>query len=140
MAAQLLTTERLPTALVLDANSTDADRVREERRSLLDYLHSVAGGVPHTLVMFEPSIEVIFFDCPGVLRRRLGRDVEPSLLALARYAPKQALEMLLADTPPQVLFMQLDDTDLAELRQHPMVVTLRQFVSRPYGSTQIAAK
>jgi hypothetical protein len=131
LARKQLLLSRDPVALVIDSDTTDAERISQQQRDLEDYLRWGAQGTPFSVVQFVPHIEIIFFDHPVVLRRLLGADVDEHAVFAGKFAPKAVLERLVAGTEvgsPTEMLRRLTEQDLAELRRHETVDALRQFI------------
>ncbi len=119
-----------PTALVLDADTSDRDRVRQQQRDLDDYLGWAARDVPYTIQQFVPEMEVIFFDRRSALKRILGHDIPETTMLAGKRAPKEILADLLKErnvSDRKGLMSSLSIPILRDLRQHPIVKQLRDF-------------
>lgn len=131
VARQLLMFRGQPVVFAIDAGTVDEQRVAQHQRDLDDYFAWGAGGSPFQVVQFVPTIEVIFFDRPAVLERLIGRKLEPVLKIAGEVAPRAVLERGVPELVEQKLADRLDELtpkDLRELRKHPAIASIREFV------------
>jgi len=128
MARRQLLTKREPVALVVDSDTTNERRAKTQRRELEDYLAWGAAGTPFKVVQFIPEIEVVFFDCPSVLYRIVGKKIDTHAQEAGKLAPHRALAMLMPAYEKIAGIDKLRREDVGELRKHPVMVELRQFV------------
>ena len=85
-----------PVALVLDSDVADPARADADRTDLRALLRMASGGRPADAFLFVPTLEALFFDVPSALAVALKVPaIQPSVLAVAKYAPKEQLDGLL---------------------------------------------
>ena len=135
LAQSLLVARLQPVAVVMDADSVDIERVREQETIYYDLLKARAMGVPFRVLLAVPAIEFLFFESPGVLKD-LGIKVTERDSIDAKYRPKQALDRLLRQTgtPPHQFIERLPDSAIERLSELPLVKELTEFVQKPTGS------
>ncbi len=129
LARKQLITAHEPVVLVVDSDTTDEHRAREEQRGLEDYLAWGAATTPFKVLQFVPEIEVLFFDSPRTLQRLVGTPVDANVAAAGKLAPRKMLEMLTPGRTRSQLIDGLQDGDLQELRENPSIHDLRAFVT-----------
>jgi hypothetical protein len=133
MARTRLVTLHKPTAVVIDAKTSDRQLVGYRRQSLREVIGSVAGDVPIKIVMAVPELEFAFFEAPGPLGR-LYPDYtsNPLLIELARSNTSQALKTLdpAHDLPAirRRLLDEIRDDDLPALQQTQPIRELIDFL------------
>ena len=133
-AKSILVSRRLPVAVVIDADTTDARHVRELERTYFDLLHSVSGGVPFKILVAAPTLDVVCFSYPDVLRRTLGVQLSESELQQAKFKPTEVLLELMKKAGierPRSWFRRLDKTSALQLAHHPLIRSLIEFVKQP---------
>lgn len=125
-ARQVMIEHPRPVAFVINADSTNPERVRETQFGLQSYFRPWA-RCSFLVLQFEPEAETILFERPGILERLLGRSLDPVVVAAGRAAPKRVLEALVGSEAPH-LVDRLTEADWMELRCTDPVTQLRQFV------------
>ena len=93
LARSLLATRRKPVAVLMDTDSVDDDRVREERASIAELLSIVAGNVPTHVVTPVPTLEAFFFASPELLERFFGSAISSDLIVLGKRDPRGVLDL-----------------------------------------------
>jgi hypothetical protein len=133
MARTRLVTLRKPTAVVIDAKTSDRQLVGYRRQSMREVVGSVAGDVPIKIIMAVPELEIALFEAPGPLGR-LYPDFtsNPLLIELARSNTSQALKTLdPTDDLPAIrkrLLDEIRDDDLPALQQTQPIRELIDFL------------
>jgi hypothetical protein len=95
----LLVHEGGPVLVVMDSGALDPQQ--SSSRALAAYaLSSVAPGERCDVFVFDPEIEVVFFEAPRVLDRLLGRQVPPEVIREGSLIPRQTLDKLLGEGTP----------------------------------------
>ncbi|MBB4637988.1 hypothetical protein [Longimicrobium terrae] len=125
-ARQIMIEHPRPVAFVINADSTNPQRVRETQSGLKSYFRPWA-RCPFLVMQFEPEAETIYFERPAILERLLGRALDPVVVAAGRAAPKRVLEVL-AGSEARHLVDRLTEDDLRELRATAAITRLRNFV------------
>lgn len=118
-----------PVLLVVDADTDDENKAREEEREYTAYLGYSSGGVPYHVAVLVPEAEVLLFKVPGLVPRLVG-SVSPELLEVARSAPRKAIDVLFKRTGTSLreLFTKLTEEDLEQIRSLPEVARAREFL------------
>jgi hypothetical protein len=132
LARQVSLLSRRPVALVIDADTVDASRVAQQQSELEWYFSLTFNGLPLQVVQFVPTIEAIFFERPRILERLLGRKLEPAVRVAGEIAPRAVLDRMLPELGGENLMRRIDELtadDLRELRSHPTVAAIREFVA-----------
>jgi hypothetical protein len=136
-ARTLLVTRRKPMAVLVDTDSTDESVIRERWQSTHELLREVSGGVRFKVILLVPSVEIVFFQAPGGLKKEFGHEPSSETLLLARTNPKEALEQLLKGRKgPGTLSELLDalgDQEVEALRSTGPMRELIQFLTEVVG-------
>ncbi|PTL85327.1 hypothetical protein [Vitiosangium sp. GDMCC 1.1324] len=94
-ACSLLTNRRIPTALIVDADTIDDD-LTEEQRTNLDYLFATSAPRHMWLIVLaQPEVEAVFVSDRALLERATGKKVSELDVARAALGPRAALQKLL---------------------------------------------
>lgn len=133
LARKHLLTRREPVVLVLDAGTTDEQRVAQQQRDLEDYMRWGGIQMPYAVLQFVPEAEVVFFENPVVLQRLVDRQLPLEVVEAGRSAPRKMLGSL--DQSTLRLLNQLRDEDLNALRNNEVVKTIRGFIA-DFGSLE----
>ncbi len=132
-ARSLNSARQVPVALVLDADTTNEGRLREERVTVSDLLHMGASGAPIRAFLAVPELEVLFFSDRQLLARILGREIPHDDWIAGRFEPKRALGRMLADEMgPGVMsriVANLTEADVEQLADHPLIRDIRGFLA-----------
>lgn len=131
IARTILAYERQPVALVLDADTTDESKVKEQVAYFQKALGEVASDVPYQAFIAVPEIEIILFESKPWLEKLVQRIISQEEWEYAQTMPKKTLERflggeLLSRLPP--LFKQMDETTTKKLREHPLLKSLVCFL------------
>lgn len=131
LARSLNSARQVPVALVVDADTTNEGRVREERMTIGDLLRMGSSGAPIDVFLAVPELEVLLFSDRLLLTRILGREVPHDDWIAGRFEPKKALgRILAADMGPGVMSRvaaNLSETEAAQLADHPLIREIRAF-------------
>ncbi|HEX9937633.1 MAG TPA: hypothetical protein VGB15_10945, partial [Longimicrobium sp.] len=103
----------------------------EQQRTLEWYFGLPANEQFARVVQFVPTIEAIFFERPRILERLLGRKLEPAVRVAGEIAPRAVLDRILPEVGGENLMRRIDELtgdELRELRSHPTIATIREFV------------
>lgn len=129
-ARKLLMTERIPTAIVIDADAGQEAVVETQRQDLDFLLQQAAADVPYRLLLAVPEIETVFFQNRGLLEELLGRQFTDLEWHLAQQQPRLLLNSFPGGSSgfvPQAL-AKLNDKQREILCQHPLIQSLSQFL------------
>ena len=132
-ARSILIDDRRPVAVVLDADLFDADAVASQRQFYKDGLDSVAGGVATLALLPAPTLEVVAFYSPRLLKAAVGKRVGERDLLRAKYEPRAVLDRLLPERAKHPLERFVDAAIRAgenptPLREHPVIAELADFL------------
>jgi hypothetical protein len=122
-----------PTVLVLNADTTEPDRVALQQRELEWYLAWPGSGVPFEVLAFAPSAEALFFRLPAVLRHVVDVPLNEYIALAGEVAPRKVLERLIAKrgiADYESFLRLLTDEDVCRLRKTREIRTLRRFVEQ----------
>lgn len=129
-ARKKLVTTRDPVALVINSDTNDETRIRQQQGELEYYLNWVAGPTPYRVIQFVPAMEAVLFETPDVLEKIAGKRLQHQAIATAgRYAPLQILNSM--DLDADQVLDDLDESDLQSLRKNQHVRELRKFIESP---------
>jgi len=131
LASTILAVRRVPTVLVIDAE-TERESVAHETESYLrNLLADAAAGVPFDVAMAIPEMEVIFLQDKSILEKVAGREITSAEWLLFQSSQQALLDAVLS--PQRTAMMRridaLSDDDIAVLRTHPLIAHLSQFLS-----------
>ncbi len=120
-----------PVLFAIDADTVDANRVAQQKVDLDFYFRLSSNGLPLQVVQFVPAIEAMFFERPRVLERLLGRKPDPAVVVAGEIAPRAVLDRMLPELGGENLMRRIEEftnDDLRELRSHPTIAAIREFV------------
>lgn len=120
-----------PTAFVFDTETADPASVREQVRSLEDYFSWGNQGTPFKVVPMAPMLEVLFFEHPKAILRRLNSPLHESLLRAGHFAPKQMLTEILGQDQSALreFIQELTPEEVSDMRKDRAIDDLREFIS-----------
>lgn len=132
LARTLLSTRNRPVVLVLDADTTDTQAVNEKRTFLLQLFRPSSGMARFDVVIAVPTIEGVLFHEKTVAERLLQREISPIEWALVQSQPKHYVDIVYEtqgiDLP--ALLQRLNADDIKQLRNHPVIQHLVEFVAQ----------
>ncbi|MCE7982844.1 MAG: hypothetical protein DYG89_16805 [Caldilinea sp. CFX5] len=119
-----------PVALILDADTNDAAAVEEQQVAYTAYLRFTSQGVPFTVFLMVPTIEIIFFNAPEILEKLLGKKLTERDLAVSEYAPRLILDNYLQASGINMenFIARLQEQHLQILRNVEPILALRRFL------------
>ena len=131
MARKLLMTERMPTVLVIDADTDSPDIIWEHQQDLDFLMRQAAAGIPFKSLLAVPAIEAIFFQERTVLETLIDRQLTDLEWHLAQHNPKELLKTSSGGISgfTQTTLPALADDTIQILRQHPLIQELTTFLS-----------
>lgn len=138
MARSLMVTKRQPIAVIVDSDSLDETRVREQEHIFFDILNSSAAGVAFRLYLAVPEIEQVFFEFPTVIEAELKVQLNDMDRQEASARPSAVLKRLLATrhvvNGKEEFFVNLSSQATKGLAQAPLFKALVAFIRRPIGA------
>lgn len=118
LARNIMVREGGPLLVVMDAHTTHEETL-DESRGLTDFtIRMIAGDDADVEVFaFAPELDVIFFEAPSVLRRRLCADLHELEVELGKVDSSRTLRKVLERTgqSPEAFYESLDNRDLDAL-------------------------
>lgn len=118
-----------PTAFVFDTDTTDRMKVREQLHAFEHYFGSPV--VPFAMFPMVPALEVLFFERPATLERRLGKPLDRLVQRAGAHAPAQVLEEMLPElgaSSVDAFLQSLSPAEVEDLRKVELIVKLHRFV------------
>ncbi len=99
LASTILPIKQLPVALVIDGDTQDEHRIREQADLLNQLLYQSSPGIPFRVFIAVPALEVIFLEYPSVIEKIAERSFSDIELQLAKSNPRQFLSNILGEPP-----------------------------------------
>jgi hypothetical protein len=119
-----------PVVLVLDADTMDDARIREQERIVSDLLERGGPGAEFKVVFVKPEIEAVYFSAPEWLEQVLGRELSEADLARAEGQPRRVLDQFRNGLAEDALPDRLDDEAVSKLSRHPAMADLIEFARK----------
>ena len=133
LAGSLLATRRLPVALVVDADTDDADAISDREVILREFLQQRSAGNEQIfqLSLMVPAIEIVFFEDRALIEQLVGRPLSDLEWMLAKHAPKALLDSLPGGRQANIarILDNLTPVQLHEIRNHPVLKNLISFLA-----------
>ena len=119
VARNILIHEGCPVLVIMDADTLNAEVAEENRRLVKAVISHISAEVPIDVFSFVPEIEVVFFEAPAFLARKLGRELEPEERLQGLAAPKTTFSALLDQAGLSSASLQghIDENEALELRR-----------------------
>jgi len=121
--------------LLLDADSTNPERVRELQVELEESLSDVSRETRFRVVLLEPSIESLLFHDRKGLEHAIGSAISETEEMQSRYDPKAVLDGKLRANgkryDPATLEAILKQLNMRKILQDGKLQELTQFISKP---------
>ena len=143
LATSLVTEHQVPVAIVADGDSFDPGVVAQRQWEIETFVAKVAIETPVKVLLFTPSLEILFFQDLALLESLLEIPIPAADWARGQQQPKAVLENLLARSPHilqspsadpwQLLLDRLatqPHNTLTPLQQHPLIQALHQFLTQ----------
>jgi len=143
LARSLLLKRQVPVAIVADGDSFDPGVVAQRQWEIETFVAKVAIETPVKVLLFTPSLEILFFQDLALLESLLEIPIPAADWARGQQQPKAVLESLLARSPHilqspsadpwQLLLDRLatqPHNTLTPLQQHPLIQALHQFLTQ----------
>lgn len=132
LSRSVLIARQAPTALVVDADTTQASAIEEQRVVLGDLLRSAAGKTPFLVELAVPEVEAMLFHETGLLERVTGQRLTDAERITAGFRPRDVLAAVLERAGPAWTLVGLpaaiEDKDVAALRASPLAEHLIRFL------------
>lgn len=134
LARSVLATEQVPVAFVVDADTTVASIVQEQRELLRYSLGQASSGVRFEVFLAMPEIEILLVQDLDLIESLTGRSSCSEIeIEFAQLHPKKFLGKHLGQGEAYIvalrqLLADLSHQSIATIRQYPLVTQLSQFV------------
>lgn len=126
-------TRRKPIAVLMDADSTNPEKIAEDIQGLEELIRLANWTIPLKVVAAVPAIEAWFFAAPEVIARVLGQPIPSEFLPFGKMDPKGVLQHFAQKAGKQwdtaAAIRQLDAADIAKIRAVPEVAELSGFLA-----------
>jgi hypothetical protein len=133
LARSVLVTRRRPIAVVIDADSNDAEMIQEQRDDMEDLIRAADSSVPVKVIAAVPAIEAWLFAAPGAIARVAGGPLSAEIVNLSKTDPKGALEHLSSQIHRSItaedIFRVMVEGDFRQIRAIPEVIVLERFLN-----------
>lgn len=116
-------------ALVLDADSTKPEAIRERKKFLEFSLRQISDSASILIELAVPEFEAIFFGDRGVLTKLVGRQISDEDWIVARYEPRRILKQYLAGQDLEARLNSLDPKDIEKLQSQPQIAEVAKFLA-----------
>lgn len=132
LASTILAIKLLPVALVINANTEDELRIREQADLLYQLLRQSSPGIPFEVFIAVPELSAVFLENRSLIEKISERSLTDVEWQFAKSRPKEFLESVLGKCPECLhkIFTSLSDENLHTLQQHPLVKGLTSFLSQ----------
>jgi hypothetical protein len=136
----LLSNKRIPTALVVDADTIDHDLTEEQRSDLEGLFSTSAPKHMWLIVLAQPEPEAVFFSDREMLERITGKKVSELDIARAALGPRAAIQKLLpkprSGHGAKQLVKKLSDSDFEKLLSSEVFRPLIEFIQRQLSAQE----
>jgi len=92
-ARTILRIRRIPTVVVVDADSTDSEQTEETKSTYDIMLRQASEDIPYKLLVNIPETESVFFKDKKIFMRIFSKNIDDNQLALGMYDPKKVLSL-----------------------------------------------
>ena len=128
VARNILVHEGESVLVVMDSDTLNRDAAEESRQIVKATISHVAAHVPLEVFAFVPGMEVMFFEAPDYLAKRLGRELGQAEISQGLASPKRTITALMNQTEldPGLasLVGNIDEEAAAVLRQGAQLAAL----------------
>jgi hypothetical protein len=128
LARSYLTDPDVRVAVVVDADTLDANGAAERKRFLERSLGQIAPHSRWCAVVVVPEIEALLFENRSMIEGLLGKPVDPTEFVRGKYEPKTVLSELMPGVRLNHLYSRLASVDLSALRNRPEIEELSRFL------------
>lgn len=129
LASSLLADRQKPVALIVDSDTHNLQKIREQNGFLVEFLGQAATNTRFAVILAVPEIEVILVEDKRVMDRLVGRITSENEHREAKLSPKKTLARALEGAP--LPLDRLGPEEIRLLREHPLVTELLEFVREP---------
>lgn len=133
LARTYLADSDFPVALVLDADTTEEERVREQELILNESLRSVGPSRPFLVLLAKPEVAECLFEDRATAEALFGKALTDEQWTRAQFQPyRVARELVYGPNvktwSPSELIQSLNASALARVAQSPLIARLRDFI------------
>jgi predicted ATP-dependent endonuclease of OLD family len=130
LARTILVVRKEPVVLVVDADTTVPERIREHQQFLDGSLGQVGARTPWRVFLAVPEIEALLFTDRQTLENLVGKRVSQEQFIRGQYEPRKVLDKLLSgQSYAQVFEQRLPQMDLSAVREQPLIRELKEFLA-----------
>jgi hypothetical protein len=134
--ARTLLLKNHPVALVVDAETTEDSKVREQELILRESLQQANPGGSSLVVLFKPEIEQLLFEERALAEELFQQRLSDEQWVKSRFAPKEVVTELLRGEAPGMpmrhrlvaLLDRLGPPEMNRLRSSPNLQRLHDFI------------
>ena len=127
LATSILAVKRCPVGLVMGTDTVDENVIQEQKEYIQELLQRASAGIQFGVFLVVPEIEAILFQDATLISEMNGQSVSTFELELAKAQPKSYLARSHKDA--QTILDDLDSESLENLRRHPLIDELNQFLN-----------
>ena len=118
--------------LLLDADTTNAERLAEQKMILEDSLASVADRSKFDVILAQPELEAVLFADRQIVHRLTGREPSDEQMTRGKYQPKGALQEIAGSRPLITQRLaRLQDADVRKIAEQPPLPELVNALKQP---------
>lgn len=136
LASSVLASRSKPVALVLDADTKDAQALREKKSDLAGMLRMVRRSAPFEIFFFQPNLEGFLWEARDELSQLIDDSIDFQLPLEER---SDFIEALTGPSKPQLiqeLVQRMSDETVESLRRMSPIVELREFLRNARNNPQ----
>ena len=134
LARSVLAVEQVPIALIVDADTSNAAAIQEQRDLLLFFLRQASPGIKFEVFLAEPELEILLVQ-NLTLRQQLtnGREFSELELEFAKRHPKEFLLRFLKTPESYIVTLReilknLNEQMIKTMQEYPLVKQLDEFL------------
>ena len=111
----------------MGTDTVDENVIQEQKEYIQELLQRASAGIQFGVFLVVPEIEAILFQDATLISEMNGQSVSTFELELAKAQPKSYLARSHKDA--QTILDDLDSESLENLRRHPLIDELNQFLN-----------
>ena len=131
LSRSILAVRKLPTALMIDADTNDEATIQEQLEFLRESLRQASAGVEFEVFVAVPEIEILLFQDTSFIETLAGQIFSDIEWKIAKSRPKESLSIILQGKSLQLpeLLSQLPQATIEIIREHAPVSDLLRFLT-----------
>jgi hypothetical protein len=131
LAASILAVKQRPVALIVDADTTDADDIQAQKYMLRELLYRASPGIPFEVFLAAPEIEAVFLQDRSFIERLANRQFSDAEWQAAALHPKKFLSDILKeeDQVSAKILEKSDEHAIHAMQKHPLLSDVCNFLS-----------